>query len=176
MNMRKKRGQVAMEFLMTYGWAIIIILLAVAALWYLGVFKASITSRCEVKAPFNCASVKVVDVAAADRAIIVLGATGISSSTTNNKLTGVTVNGVACTKFARGEVPGGTDTGIALVDATQTNDVRFKRQVISCETASDIGGVGDKFSGQFDITYEQDGGGAVTHKIQGSLAGEVEKA
>ena len=43
---KKKKGQVAMEFLMTYGWAIIIILLAVAALWYLGVFKTSIVNRC----------------------------------------------------------------------------------------------------------------------------------
>ncbi|NIA04196.1 MAG: hypothetical protein GWP09_02490 [Nitrospiraceae bacterium] len=36
---RKKKSQAAMEFLMTYGWAIIIILAATAALLYFGVFN-----------------------------------------------------------------------------------------------------------------------------------------
>lgn len=32
-----KRGQAAMEYLMTYGWSILIVLIAVAALFYFGV-------------------------------------------------------------------------------------------------------------------------------------------
>ena len=34
-----KKGQAAMEFLMTYGWAIIIVIAVVAALYAMGVFK-----------------------------------------------------------------------------------------------------------------------------------------
>ena len=35
----KMKGQAAMEYLMTYGWAIIIIIVAVAALYAMGVFN-----------------------------------------------------------------------------------------------------------------------------------------
>lgn len=37
----KKRGQAAMEFLMTYGWAILVVLAAVGALAYFGVLSPS---------------------------------------------------------------------------------------------------------------------------------------
>jgi uncharacterized protein (UPF0333 family) len=53
-NMGEKRGQVAMEFLLTYGWAIIVILLVVAALWMLGIFNSSAPTRCDIAAPFHC--------------------------------------------------------------------------------------------------------------------------
>ncbi len=35
----KRKGQAAMEYLMTYGWAILIIVVVVAALYAMGVFK-----------------------------------------------------------------------------------------------------------------------------------------
>jgi len=41
-----KKGQAAMEYLMTYGWAIIIIIVAVAALYAMGVFKIGTTVTC----------------------------------------------------------------------------------------------------------------------------------
>lgn len=37
--MRTKKAQTAMEFLMTYGWAILIVIAVVAALYAMGVFK-----------------------------------------------------------------------------------------------------------------------------------------
>ena len=37
--MFKKRGQAAMEFLMTYGWAILVVLVAIGALAYFGVLN-----------------------------------------------------------------------------------------------------------------------------------------
>ena len=42
-----KKGQVAMEFLMTYGWAIIIILISLATLGYLGIFKGTVPNNCK---------------------------------------------------------------------------------------------------------------------------------
>ena len=45
-----KRGQAAMEFLMTYGWAILVVLAAVGILAYLGVFNMQerVPSVCEL--------------------------------------------------------------------------------------------------------------------------------
>lgn len=38
-KMKNKKSQAAMEFLMTYGWAILVVLAAIAALAYFGVLK-----------------------------------------------------------------------------------------------------------------------------------------
>jgi uncharacterized protein (UPF0333 family) len=42
----KNKGQTAMEYLMTYGWAILIIIVVVAALYAMGVFKLGGTVGC----------------------------------------------------------------------------------------------------------------------------------
>ncbi|MEW5955922.1 MAG: hypothetical protein AB1626_05315, partial [Candidatus Micrarchaeota archaeon] len=36
-----KRGQTALEYLVTYGWAILVIVIIAAILWYFGVFNPS---------------------------------------------------------------------------------------------------------------------------------------
>ena len=42
----KKKGQSAMEYLMTYGWAILIVIVVVAALYAMGVFKVTPSVAC----------------------------------------------------------------------------------------------------------------------------------
>ena len=37
--MMNRKSQSAMEYLMTYGWAILVVLIALGALFYLGVFN-----------------------------------------------------------------------------------------------------------------------------------------
>ncbi len=51
-----KRLQSAMEYLMTYGWAILIIALVLGILWYLGVFSPQIPSGCVALPGFYCQS------------------------------------------------------------------------------------------------------------------------
>ena len=41
-----KKAQAALEYLMTYGWALIIIVLVLAALFMMGVFNQQVTSNC----------------------------------------------------------------------------------------------------------------------------------
>ena len=61
-NLRNKKAQSAMEYLMTYGWAILIIIVVVAALFAMGVFSTKqpeTTEVCVIKycartSPFNC--------------------------------------------------------------------------------------------------------------------------
>jgi uncharacterized protein (UPF0333 family) len=55
MNLKKK-GQAAMEFLMTYGWAILVVLAAIGALAYFGVLSPRniLPSTCTVGAGFGC--------------------------------------------------------------------------------------------------------------------------
>ncbi len=51
-----KKGQAAMEFLMTYGWAILAAVIVIGVLAYFGVFSPStyVPNQCVVSAPFGC--------------------------------------------------------------------------------------------------------------------------
>ena len=59
--MREKRGQVALEFLMTYGWAILVVLIAIAALAYFGVLNPQrfAPESCTVSPGISCKDFKV---------------------------------------------------------------------------------------------------------------------
>ncbi len=52
-----KRGQSALEYLVTYGWAILAIVIVAAVLWYFGIFnpsKWSASKQCGGFASFTC--------------------------------------------------------------------------------------------------------------------------
>jgi hypothetical protein len=56
---KSKKSQTAMEFMMTYGWAIMLVLVAVAALTYFGFFhskdvKKIIPSKCDLGSGLTC--------------------------------------------------------------------------------------------------------------------------
>jgi hypothetical protein len=58
MSMKMQKAQSAMEYLMTYGWAILIIAVVLASLFALGVFNsgASLSTSCIALAGFTCSS------------------------------------------------------------------------------------------------------------------------
>jgi len=55
-NNNSKKGQAALEFLTTYGWAFIVILVMIGALSYFGVLnpKGLLPEKCLFEQPFNC--------------------------------------------------------------------------------------------------------------------------
>ncbi|MEK6964354.1 MAG: hypothetical protein AABX70_08065 [Nanoarchaeota archaeon] len=59
--MYNKKGQTALEFLMTYGWAIIVVLAAIAALAYFGILSPDrfLPDKCTMSPGFYCAQYKV---------------------------------------------------------------------------------------------------------------------
>src|SRR3989344_3044714 len=56
-----KKYQAAMEFLMTYGWAILVVLAAIAALAYFGVLSPEkfLPEKCLMETGFTCISSKI---------------------------------------------------------------------------------------------------------------------
>lgn len=58
---KKNKGQAAMEFLMTYGWAILVVLAAIAALAYFGVLSPEkfLPEKCILQPGIACTSHKV---------------------------------------------------------------------------------------------------------------------
>jgi hypothetical protein len=81
------RGQSAMEFLLTYGWAVLILMIVTAALLFLGVLNPGTTApnQCAFASVFTCKGYKISD--------------GGSLELTLGQATGddVTVTGFACT-------------------------------------------------------------------------------
>jgi hypothetical protein len=87
-----KKGQAAMEFLMTYGWAILVVIAAIAALAYFGVLDPGrlLPERCQSSAGMDCV----------DKAVITTQ--GITVALRNNvgfdiDVTAVDVPGSSCT-------------------------------------------------------------------------------
>lgn len=57
-----RKGQAAMEFMMTYGWAILVVLAAIGALSYFGVLNPSrfTPDTCLASSPFSCPGKPIV--------------------------------------------------------------------------------------------------------------------
>ena len=98
------KGQAAMEFLMTYGWAILIVIIAIGALYALGVFSGGGGTNCKMDPPFACIDMVVTAAAGGDQ--LVVTAQGIGGGAT------VSVAG-GCTAAAT-PVPNNVQTTIAL--------------------------------------------------------------
>ena len=145
--MNNKKSQAAMEFLMTYGWAILIVLIVLAALFFLGVFNPKSTNTCIVTAPFTCTDVK----ASGTTLTLVLAASGTYSAGPTIAAAGVTINGVA-SSAGGGTISTVTPTAITWTIPSQT--------------------VGSKFSGTSAITYTQSGGTSHTKILQFSGVAE----
>jgi uncharacterized protein (UPF0333 family) len=81
--MMRKRAQAAMEFLMTYGWAILVVLLAIGALAYFGVLSPQnlLPERTTFTAP----------IANLDNAVISMSENSIEVALINNKGVAITL-------------------------------------------------------------------------------------
>jgi hypothetical protein len=95
MSMNKK-GQSALEFLMTYGWAILVVLAAIGALAYFGVLNPSnfLPDQCTSSTGFGCVGKPIVT---ADYAAFIL-TNGVGGAVTfsNDTLT-LTSSASSCT-------------------------------------------------------------------------------
>src|SRR3989344_429958 len=116
--MVEKRGQVAMEFLMTYGWAILIILIAVGALWMLGVFSPNVSTNCSIDAPFSCQDAFI----GADYVSLKLG---VGAGVATAKINKILVNGEPCTlpedyNFEGGDLKNIICFGVGLEESEKT--------------------------------------------------------
>ncbi|MBI2106407.1 hypothetical protein HYT57_00325 [Candidatus Woesearchaeota archaeon] len=147
-----RKSQAAMEFLMTYGWAILIVLVAIGALFALGVFSgSSAPNTCQIDPPFNCLDSKSTG---GTSVVFQIGSLNSIKDVNPNDVT-ITVNGVACANdpvtFSTATLPSGGKTDIA------------------CDHGLDVD---EKFNGEISITYANKVG--LSGKIaKGTFSGQV---
>lgn len=140
----RNKSQAALEFLMTYGWAILVVLIAIAALAYFGVLSPDkfIPTRCVLEQGIGCMDFKINE----------------------NSVTLVLING-------KGEDI--TISSIKVRDCTGTDSgLLGNRQQITFVVDGCSNTVNEKFIGDLNITYTGETG--LTHKNKGNVVGKVE--
>jgi len=90
-----KKAQAAMEFLMTYGWAVLAITVVVGLLFTLGIFDLPVPSTCDIPNPYICRDMKIDS--STDVFTIKLEAVNIDNSRDENRINSITINGKTCT-------------------------------------------------------------------------------
>ena len=93
MNVMKRRGQSALEYLVTYGWAILAIVIVAAVVWYFGIFnpsKWSSSKQCGGFASFTC-----IDYSYAGTTVTAVLGNDVGRSVTITSPTSCTVAGVS---------------------------------------------------------------------------------
>ena len=76
----QKRGQAATEFLTTYGWAILILIIVIGLIYSLNIFNPKIENTCIGSDPIDCSDVRIKETSASVTPInLVLTASGVST-------------------------------------------------------------------------------------------------
>jgi len=147
-----KRAQAAMEFLMTYGWAILVVLVAVGALAYFGVLSPDsfLPKKCTLSPGIACEDHK-----ATSSSVEVVLRNGMGRDMTS---VGVRVPECAGSTTATPQVGG---------DDTLSNGEK-ERYALTCTSAITT----TKFSGTLNVTYSLESG--ITHSDIGSIITKVE--
>lgn len=149
--MKGKRGQAAMEFLMTYGWAILVVLVAIGALAYFGVLSPGrfLPSSCTIGPGIACDAHKVN----ANGNIQVLLRNGAGQDWTGAQVQIAGCTPEAVTAWTDGTVLGGAD-GVTL------------------SSCSGIGAIGSRYKAALNITYTD--ANSIRRTVVGDLTTKVE--
>jgi len=160
-----KKAQAAMEFLMTYGWAILVVLAAIGALAYFGVLSPDrfMPSKCMVSGGFSCIEYKLdaADPAAHIVRFYLQNNLGADADYVNVTLADNT--GAACTAVGTSwELPAGLFNGV-------------KSQAVSFDATGALPCAmsGSSFKGNVVVTYRK-AGEAEYHQATGTISGRFE--
>ena len=143
------KAQAAMEFLMTYGWAILVVLAAIASLAYFGVLSPDmfLPQKCYLPAGITCLDYEV----GSSRITLVLQNNFGETITINN----ITAAGISTTTCS--------DNGSIILQ----NNEKAVFTLLGCNN----GNIGQKFDGSINVTYTKESG--LQHLKQGTLRGKI---
>lgn len=160
-----KRGQAALEFLMTYGWAFLVIMIMIGALAYFGVLNVStiLPDRVSFQIPFQYKQGEHI-INSADTNTIVVSLTNsqgvgikVSNISVSTDFAGVCDPAAAGTEYCIDLDDSGTcnnnepaNGGIAAPDTWREGDTH--QLIIDCDSGTDLP-VGDKVKFFVDLTW-----------------------
>ena len=172
-----KKGQAAMEFLMTYGWAILVVIAAIAALAYFGVLDPAqlLPDRCQFPAGMDCIGKASIDGAADTVTFALRNNIGFDIDANNANLP--TPDTGLCLQYqllsVDAAVPAwsiAANVGTALgagFEVTVKNNDRLQVRLLGCNMDS-----GDKYQGTISVSYVDSNTG-LDQKALGEVRGRV---
>jgi len=177
----KKKGQAALEFITTYGWAFIIILTAIAALAYFGVLKPPIADRCTIGPEFVCLDYRLRltgGVGPANAELII--ANGKDFNMNISRVSCILPNGSMNPYPDPGPVGDPTYFDVVKMDLTTRSFIDWEpgeKRMVSCKLSdsNNRGGfvAGDKAKLRFALTYANQDVEGFNHTIDGEVIAEV---
>jgi uncharacterized protein (UPF0333 family) len=167
-----KRGQAAMEFLMTYGWAIVVVLAAIGALAYFGVLSPQklLPDRTTFSAPVpnvDNAVITTVDATTATVEVAFRNNKGVSIEIPGTTSSWVSAGSTPCTAGNITAVTA-TDGTTSLLNTPISNGVGFNIEWTCSHNAAIVG---DKFKADISFDYINSETGQ-TIKQTGSVEGK----
>ncbi|MCH8003361.1 MAG: hypothetical protein IH934_01920 [Nanoarchaeota archaeon] len=143
-----RKSQAAMEFLMTYGWAILVVLVAIGALAYFGVLSPErfLPAKCVLPAGLACIDFKIETG----------GVTVVLRNGLGADLTAVSIQTDTCPKGVTGSVINGE-----------------KVTLVTNPTGACTLTIGAKFNEKLSVEYTNSESG-LTKTISGTITGRVE--
>ncbi len=161
-----KKGQAAMEFLMTYGWAILVVLIAIGALAYFGVLNPSrfLPSQCTLEPGLSCDEFKVTSGAAGTSEVQLIVRNGAGDS--------IDFSSIYIDVNRDGAFTDGTDCGSsnAVVDPASIAD--GATGTLTFDDCPEIA-ASSRFKADVIGTYAK-GSATLTHTIKGSITAKAE--
>ena len=150
--MRDKRGQAAVEFLMTYGWAILAAIIVIGVLaWYLT--RTSLTpSSCELSLPLKC---EAHSISATGGGTISMDVTNYAGDTITIQASTLTIGTVICT-----------------IPAIATPVPADGRVTLVATCAAGTVAVGDSVKAKVTVSYKK-GTSGLTQTSAGSVSGKA---
>ena len=146
----KGRAQAAVEFIMTYGWAILVVLVAIGALSYFGVLSPGglFPKKCTLPIGITCIDFNIEST----KIVIVLQ---------NNIGETITLDRIDVAKRSDANSCSNTES------ITLKNDQKAFITIFDCNN----GNVGKRFDGNITITYTKESG--LSHRATGSIIAKI---
>jgi len=151
----KRKAQAAMEFLLTYGWAILVVLVVLGALAYFGVLKPQnlLPDRCGAPSGVVCQDYQLSKAGA----VVVNLQNGLGRTIHLIQIDAATPEGLTCTGDLTGQTIANGDS-LTLSTTSCTGDPNTL-----------MAKVGAKQKAEYTVTYSYDATGAITHLINGDI-------
>jgi len=127
----KRNGQAAMEFLMTYGWAILVVLAAIGALAYFGVLAPDkfLPEKCTLPPGLACLDSKITN-------------SSVEFIIQNSLGRDITINSITignCTENYNLDFENGAEGNFIIICETAATGSKFKEDLIIDYTNKDTG-------------------------------------
>ncbi len=139
-----KKGQAAMEFIMTYGWAILAAVIAIGVLAYMGIFSPGkfMPSSCSLSSPLGCD----------EHAVTTTGVTFVVRNGVGDSITTSNISVINCADDLASHTIADGSTYTATLACTPS--------------------AGSKFKGDITVTYKKSGG-TLDQRSTGQMTAKV---